>query len=205
MCSNHKKLLYLASSSQSRYDLLVSAGFDVHVLKQTYDEARCDWSLPLEKLVESIATAKMEHVLLPDCGDDEIFVITADTLCSDLAGTIYGKPRNREEAWKMIRALRESCRIATAFCLEKKYHIDGAWTTTGRITRVVVGYCICNLPDEWIEDYLEKTGVLNAAGALAIDGYGALFLKTVIGSYSGIIGLPLAELREALAELGFFH
>lgn len=205
MCApQEKKLIYLASSSKSRYDLLVSAGFDVHVLKQTCDETKCDYSLPLEKLVSSIALSKMEHVILPETNEYELYVLTADTLCSDLNGTIYGKPSTRDEARAMIKALRDSSRIATAFCLERKHRIEGVWQTTGRVTRVVTAYCICNLPDDWIEDYLDKTGVLNAAGALAIDGYGALFLKTVIGSYSGIIGLPLAELREAMTELGFF-
>lgn len=62
-----------------------------------------------------------------------------------------------------------------------------------------------DLPDEWIDSYLEKTGALSAAGALVIDDFGSLFFKSMAGSYTGIIGLPLSELREALSELGFFN
>lgn len=199
-----KKVLYLASGSQSRYNLLVAAGFNVQVLKQTCDETRCDWTLPMEQLVSAIAVAKMEHVVLPEGKQDDIYVITADTLCSDTKGTIYGKPRDRDEARVMIQALRESGRVATAFCLEKKRFENGSFQGIIRVTRVITGYCIFDIPDEWIEKYLDNTGALSAAGALVVDDYGALFVKTIIGSYSGIIGLPLAELREAMSELGFF-
>ncbi len=52
--------------------------------------------------------------------------------------------------------------------------------------------------------YFYKSKFPGASGAVAIEDYGAQFLKTVDGSHSAIIGLPLFELREALDELGFF-
>ena len=60
------------------------------------------------------------------------------------------------------------------------------------------------MPDNWIDIYLEKTPYLDVSGGMAIEKYGNQFLKTVQGSYSTIIGLPLFEVREALEKLGFF-
>lgn len=200
-----ERILYLASSSSSRYNLLAAAEFNVKVLKQTFDESTVSLSMPLEDLVSFIALRKMEHVIMPEQTDEDIYVITADTLCSDPAGVIYGKPRDRADAMRMIRALRDGSVIATGFCLEKKRYDGCEWKTIAAHTRVVTGYCTMDLPDEWIDSYLEKTGALSAAGALVIDDFGSLFFKSMAGSYTGIIGLPLSELREALSELGFFN
>jgi septum formation protein len=199
-----QKVLYLASSSKGRHELLTTAGFTVITLKQTYDEASCEWNIPPEQLVSRIALHKMEHVILPSDTVGEIFVVTADTLCTDLNGAIFGKPVNKENALAMIKALRNGSFISTAFCLDRKQNKEGSWVLVDRIERVVTGYCSFELPDEFIEEYMKRTNWLDLAGSLSIEGYGSLFLKKVIGSYSGIIGLPLCELREALSQLGFF-
>ncbi len=200
-----KRILYLASSSPSRYELLESVGFHVEVLKQTYDEDSCDWNIRAEDLVAQISRSKMEHVILPVEDQHELYVVTADTVCTDLVGTIYGKPKNQEHAVAMIKALRAGSYVFTAFCLDKKSKVNGTWVTDKRREKVITAYCEFELPDACINDYLKNTKSLEASGALIIGGYGSLFLKKIIGSYSGIIGLPLCELRESLAELGFFH
>ena len=60
-----KDVLLLASQSVSRQSLLQDSGIPFKVITQTADEKACDWSLTIEKVVESIALFKMKHVVMP--------------------------------------------------------------------------------------------------------------------------------------------
>lgn len=203
--SNAANILYLASKSASRHKLLIDSLIPFTVIGQEADEAKCDWGLPLEQLVQSISRYKMEHAILPQGKEGDVcFVLTADTLSQDLDGTINGKPMDRADAVAMINRAREGSRLATAFCLERKIYRDDTWIADKRIERCVTAQYIFAIPDEWVEPYIDATIALSASNAIVIDGFGAQFLKTIDGSYSTIIGLPMFELREALEQLGFF-
>lgn len=200
-----KNILYLASQSLSRQQLLSEAQIPFELLSQTADEAACDWGLPLHKLVASIALYKMEHADLSGIDHDkEIFVLTADTLSQDGNGAIQGKPKDRADAIEKIKQARGGTRLCTGFCLDKKVWRDGAWQTVERIEEVVHARYKFIIPDEWIEIYLDKSPGLHCSNAIAVEQYGGQFLKEVQGSYSAIVGLPLYEVREALEKLGFF-
>jgi predicted house-cleaning NTP pyrophosphatase (Maf/HAM1 superfamily) len=69
---------------------------------------------------------------------------------------------------------------------------------------VVTADYVFDVPDAWLDIYLEKSRGLVASGAIAIEEFGSQFLKTVHGSYTTIVGLPMYELREALEKIGFF-
>jgi septum formation protein len=199
-------LLYLASSSASRKQLLHESKIPFVCVQQTADESHCDHSLPLEKLVATIAAYKMEHVVMP-AGKREgelAYVITADTLAQDVDGTIQGKPFDRADAVAKIKSARNGSHISTGFCLEKKRWNGEQWETVARHEEVVSATCRYVVPDQAIEYYLDNTSALSASGAIILEGFGQQFLQTVNGSYSTIIGLPLAEVRAALQELGFF-
>lgn len=202
-----KHTLLLGSKSYSRKLLLDLAKIPYLVVNQEADEAQCDWGLPMQQLVENIALHKMEHVIVPTGKKegDVAFVLTADTLSLEHDGKISGKPVDREDALNKIRRAREGMRTGTAFCLDKKIWRDGAWHTEKRIARYVDAEYTFAIPEEWVEPYIEHSIGLKAAGAIAIEQYGAQFLKEIRGSYSTIVGLPLFEVREALQELGFFN
>ena len=200
-----KNVLCLASQSQSRQLLLKESGIPFILLSQSADEQACDWTLPLDKLVASIARHKMEHAQLPAGKEGEIiFVLTADTLSQDLDGTINGKPENRADAIDKIKRARNGSRLSTGFCLDKKVFKQGAWQLERRIEKVVSAEYTFAIPDEWIEPYLANTMALSCANAIAIEQYGTQFLKELRGSYSAIVGLPMFELRQSLEQLGFF-
>ena len=200
-----KKFLYLASQSPSRQQLLREANIPFQLLKQTADEAACDWGLPLDQLVASIALHKMESVDLSELDKgSEFFVLTADTLSQDENGTIQGKPKDRADAIEKIKQARDGTRTDTGFCLDKKVWRDGAWKVIERIEQVVHAHYKFSIPDEWIEIYLETSIGLHCSNAIAVEGYGAQFLKEVQGSYTTIVGLPMYELRQELQKVGFF-
>ena len=199
-----QNILYIASKSKSRKKLLQEARIPFEVLEQDADENQCDWSLPLQDLVTSIAHCKMEHVIMPTGTQGQIaFVVTADTLSIDPTGKIRGKPIDQQEAIEMLQAAGLGVNICgTAFCLEKKVFANNSWTTQEKIVGYAQAFYEFQIPDSWISDYLKTTNALEAAGAIKIED-GKQFVKSINGSYSAIIGLPMFELREALIQIGF--
>lgn len=211
-----KNILFFGSKSQSRRMLLEESQIPFIVVDQNADESQCDWGIPLPQLVLNIAIYKMQHVVLP-AGTHEgqvCYVLTADTMSHDKTGTIHGKPVDRADAIAKIKAARDGSFLCTAFCLDKKvwrparrsFSEGGtdAWVIEERIADIVFAEFLYIVPDDWIEIYLEETPYLDVSGAIAVEKFGNQFLKTIQGSYSTIVGLPLFEVRQALEKLGFF-
>ena len=198
------KTLFLASKSESRQNLLRESKINFKLVDQNFDESLCDRNLPLRKLVESIAQKKMEHVILPDANEqDSCLVLTADTMGIDREGKIHGKPKDKEDAIRMIKSFQNGSLTGTAICLEQRNWVSGQWEYQKRIVRYAQAEYLFFIPDKYIEWYLdnfENEGYLNVSGAVQIEGIGAQFLKNLNGSYSAVLGLPLYELRGALEE-----
>lgn len=202
-----KNVLYLGSKSQSRRMLLQESFIPFIIVDQDADEHHCDWSLPLGELVLTIALYKMEHTLLPDGKHegDICFVLTADTMAYDINGLINAKPKDKQEAIDQIKMARYGSSLYTGFCIDKKMWCNNAWILQERIAEVVTADFVVAIADDIIEEYLSHIPFLDVAGSIAIERYGNQFLKTVSGSYSAIVGLPLFEVRQALTQLGFFE
>ena len=200
-----ENILYLASSSESRKNLLQKARIPFAIIEQNADESLCDWNMPLQQLVESIAQYKMEHVIMPPAIEDAIaFVLTADTLSIDTTGKIRGKPKDMADAIAMLKAACGPNNICgTAFCLDKKIYQNGKWHTRQRIIGYAQARYEFEIPHEYAANYITDVSALKAAGAIKIED-GAQFVKAIHGSYSAIVGLPMFELRCALTEIGFY-
>lgn len=201
-----KHILYLGSTSKSRHRLLSQANIPFTIVPQTSDETVCDWSLPFGEIVTAIAVGKMAHVTLPAGNEgDCCFVLTADTLCADERGTIFGKPESLEHARSMLRALQPSGRVGTAFCIERKIWQSGAWQTEKQTIQFIETAFRLSMSDNWIEAYIATVpGLYSISGALNVDEYGAQFLQSISGSYTALLGLPMVELRNALEAMSFF-
>jgi septum formation protein len=200
------KILFLGSSSAIRQQLLKEMGINFHAVSHQAREESCYWGLPLEQLAPTIALAKMESLLLPkNLQDGTYFVLTADSIAADQHGRLYAKPADRADAVQMIKALRGSGRVATAFCLDKKQLKNGSWQNEVRILKTAIAAYEFHMPDDWINRYLDATPHYQSiCGGLTIEGFGAQFLQSVDGSYSTILGLPVYQVREALEQLGFY-
>ncbi len=199
-------ILYLASKSSSRRHLLDEANIAYEIIEQDAPETSYTVSNSLGVIVKQIALEKMDYVALPKGVDGQvIYVLTADTLCRDVDGNILFKPVDYQDAVKTVKRLRsKDIFIYTGFCLDKKVFKNNSWMTCERILDAVGASCIVDVPDDSIETYFESTNALCASGSLIIDNFGMQFVKSVNGSYSAIIGLPLFEIRESLCKLGFF-
>jgi len=205
------KKLYLASKSQGRQWLLNECGIPFELVKQEADEYSCDWGMPLQKLTESLAQLKMEHVILPDGQDgQQIVVLTADTLGIDKQGNIHGKPRDKTDAIRMLQEFRKGAITGSGFCLERKLYEDGQWVTQEQYVGYGQAEYIFDVPDKFLDDYFKKleelTGFnyLKLSGGFSISGYGMQFLKMLHGSYTSVIGLPMYKLHQSLDAIGFF-
>lgn len=202
-------ILYIASQSVSRQQLLREAGISFVVIPQTADERTCPWEGSLQQVVVSIARLKMQHAILPEpttISEDMIYVLTADTMGSDEQGIIRGKPASLAEAIEYIRAVRnQTLTVTTAYCIAR-YHRSGAsWVAGLQEESVVTARCLFSVPDHWLDRYITCSAALSSSGAVAIEGFGSRFTVAVDGSYTAIMGLPIHELTMHLDALGFFN
>lgn len=125
------------------------------------------------------------------------WIAGADTLIS-LDGEIFGKPKDREDAWRMLSLFRgRSHEVSTGMALynSRKNELD-----CRSITSIV---CFSQLRDSEIEWYLDTGEWQGVAGAYKIQGLAACFIPEIKGSYSSIVGLPLHEFYAMLKDNGY--
>lgn len=201
-----KHPLYLASSSYSRKRLLELSNIPFVIVTQDADESVCSMDQPLEILVQQLAELKMDHIDLPQ-GQEEGqvgFFLTADTLTMDPDNKLHGKPIDRKDAIEMLKACRQGAIVGTSFCLERKLFTNGQWQRQERIVEYDRAYCVVDVPDAFLDFYLDRVPFTQVSGGITIEGFGEQFVKEVNGCYSAIIGLPMYKLRDALYKLGFY-
>lgn len=200
-----KHTLYLASGSQSRKRLLELANIPFTLISQDADESQCSLKQPLEELVQEIAKLKMEHIILPDGQEGEIaYFLTADTMTIDPSNQFHGKPEDREQAISMLKACRQGAIVGTSFCLERKLYKNNQWQTQEQITGYDRAWCVVDVPDEFLDFYLDSVPFTSVSGGITIEGFGEQFVKEINGCYSAIIGLPMYKVRDSLYKLGFY-
>jgi len=202
-------ILYIASQSKSRHDLLRAMGVDFRVLTHASSEEETDMTLPFAEYVMAIATHKMDNVMLPSLQEvrqPSLFVLTADTLIRTMGShEVLGKPKDYNDARRMIRLLREEgVEVMTGCCVRKYQQQANGWKLEAErlwSTGAYVEYIIDEALVDW---YFQKMPhALQVCAGCMIEAVGQLFLKRIDGSYSATLGLPLFELRQELIDLDF--
>ena len=194
--------LILASASPRRSELLTSAGFEFEVMAANVAEDRDGADSPAG-LVERLALAKATEVAGRLEAKDEAVVLGADTIVvlgGMLDGNILGKPVSEDDARQMLTALsgREHD-VVTGVALVAA---GGARTVTAHtvtahdVTRVVFRA----LTEPEIENYVRGGEPMDKAGAYAIQGTASRFVTRIEGSYSNVMGLPVALVDRLLRE-----
>lgn len=123
----------------------------------------------------------------------------APVLCSDttvaLGRTIYGKPEDKQDAKRMLAELAgHSHRVLTAVAVQSGRKRFEALSTS-RVTFEA-------MTNKQISAYVATGEPLGKAGAYAVQGRAALYITSISGSYSGIMGLPIRETALLLAAAG---
>lgn len=179
--------LVLASASPRRHQLLSEIVGRFAVVPSDIPEV----PLPdetAEAFAQRIAAEKAADVARrhPDA-----FVLGADTVVV-VDGAILGKPRDREDARRMLHLLSgRSHAVLTAVAL-----LGPAGVRAQLIVRSDVEFR--HLSPSEIEEYLDTAEPYDKAGAYAVQGAAAKFVVQVQGSYSNVVGLPLAEVAALL-------
>ena len=180
--------ILLASASPRRRALLESAGVRVLVLPPAVDEVEADGESPAD-LAARLARDKVWAV------DDDrgLAVLAADTVVA-LGGRSLGKPLDERAAAAMLRRLSgEEHEVITSWYIR---HEDRE--RSGQVHTTV---WFRSLNDDEITRYVATGEPLDKAGAYGIQGGGAALVDRVSGSYTNVIGLPLAEVLWDLEEL----
>lgn len=197
--------LYLASGSATRKKLLTLSQIPFHIVQQTADESQASLQQSLQSLVLELAQLKMNHIVYPEGKEGDIaFFLTADTMTIDPEGNLYGKPIDRADAVSMLKVCRKGTTVGTAFCLERKMFSGGRWVTQERVVDYDEAWCVIDVPDSFVDFYLDSISFMDFSGSVTIEGFGDQFVREVRGSYSSVLGLPMYKVRDALYRLGFY-
>ena len=181
--------LVLASASPRRRELLGQLGFNSVVRVADVDETSLqgETSVDLVKRLAQLKGAAAER------SSDEV-VIAADTIVS-LEGKSLGKPADKQHGIDMLMALSgRRHEVVTGVCVLLGEQTLSTTVTTG------VHMGAISLADA--SRYWDSGEPADKAGAYAIQGYGAVFIKSIEGSYSNVVGLPLYETAQMLEQLG---
>ena len=182
--------LILASASPRRAELLRAAGFDFDTVAVDVDETPREGEAPAA-YVRRLAAEK-SAAAIHDAPND-VVVLAADTAVV-LDGDILGKPRDDREAAVMLRRLSGRRHdVLTGVSLRK-----GAYEI-GRVETTAVHFA--PLGDAEIAWYVGSGEGRDKAGAYAVQGLASRFIPRIEGSYSNVVGLPVAAVFELWREL----
>jgi septum formation protein len=183
--------LILASASPRRKELLVQLGVRCEVFPADIHECPEPGETP-EAYVRRVAADKSAEVLRASGG--RLPVLAADTEVV-LDGEILGKPRDFAHAREMLSRLsgREHLVLSAVSLRSGASHFETLCVSTVAFREITA--------DE-LAAYWASGEPLGKAGAYAIQGRGAIFIRHLAGSHSGVMGLPLFETAGLLAQIG---
>ncbi|WP_297476317.1 Maf-like protein [Thermococcus sp.] len=182
--------LILASASPRRREILSRFIPEFEVVPSKASE-ECSLREP-RRYALTLACRKAREVHSRVSSDST--VIGADTVVS-VDGRILGKPKDGEEAFRMLKLLsRKVHRVTTGYCI-----IYGGKEHPGTAVTEVK---FRELDDALIRAYIATGEPMDKAGAYGIQGRGALFVEWIRGDYYNVVGFPLAIVWK-LKELDF--
>ena len=183
--------LVLASASPRRAELLRQMGVNFEQLALDLDEQQKAGELPEDYVVR---LAREKSAAAQQRLQDDRVVLAADT-CVVQDGQILGKPVDHFDGLAMLARLsgREH-RVLTAVCVRRGEQLLEDLSDTA--VRFV------NLSREQCEAYLLTDEPWDKAGGYGIQGLAGTFVESIMGSYSGVVGLPMAQTWQLLQQVG---
>lgn len=183
----------LASASPRRRELLEQVGVRAIVQSVDIDESRRPGE-PVKQYVQRLAMEKAERGYAIIKNSQKLPVVGSDTIVI-IDGIILGKPENRQQAKQMLQQLsgqKHTVLTSVAIVTEDKKVID---TSSSEVL-------FNKLELQEIEEYVATGEPDDKAGSYAIQGLAAQFVKSLNGSFSGVMGLPLFETVQLLKQCG---
>jgi len=199
-----EKHIYLASRSARRRDLLKQMGVNFEMLllregagrdadfdeKQLENESPRDYVVRVARLKAEAGWLRLEQRRLMRHP-----VLAGDTTVA-LNNTILAKPKDRDDAVAMLKKLSGTeHQVFTGIAVKFHDALQEALSVTEVRMRV--------LTDDEIRRYVASGDAMDKAGAYGIQGKASMFIESINGSYSGVVGLPMYETSQLLAHFGF--
>jgi septum formation protein len=184
--------IYLASASPRRRELLQQIGVPFRLVGTELDETPRLSEAPAA-YVSRLAAAKAAAGWLSRSAANAP-VLAADTAVV-LDGAILGKPRDQDDAERMLLKLSgRTHEVMTAVAVRSSAGCEI------KVSNSLVTFRTLDAAE--IRAYWDTGEPRDKAGAYAIQGYAAIFIADLRGSYSGVMGLPLFETAELLKSAG---
>lgn len=183
----------LASASPRRRELLEQIGITVRVQAVDIDESRKPNEAVMD-FVQRLAMEKAQRGYDTAKNDEALPVLGSDTIV-EIDGDVLGKPEDRQHAREILMMLSgqvHEVHTSVAIVSHDKKIIDTSSTQVHFKT----------LEADEIDSYISTGEADDKAGAYAIQGIAAQFVKNINGSYSGVMGLPLYETTRLLKQCG---
>ena len=178
----------LGSASPRRKEILTQAGIDFEVLVSDCEE-RITSTIPSE-IVSGLSGQKADDVwdravrLYGSSGD--LLVIGADTIVA-FGNTVFGKPKDREDAVRMLKTL--------SGMTHQVYTGVTVITSDKRITFAdCTDVTMYDVSDREIDEYVSTGEPMDKAGAYAIQGGYARYIRGINGEYNNVVGFPVARM-----------
>lgn len=184
--------IFLASKSPRRRELLQDMGISYEIISTDVEED-FNPSLSPEEVVMFLSKLKLSPINMSQYPDNTIF-IACDTIVV-MDGQILGKPKNSEEAVRMVRAL------------SGRTHVVYSGLTVATPQRTLTDYRATDvsfeeLSEEEIEYYVRKYRPLDKAGAYGVQEWiGCMGIKSIEGSFYNVMGLPTCLLWDMLKQV----
>jgi septum formation protein len=191
--------IVLASASPRRQELLRNAGIPFTVQPADIDETPLAGESPRE-CAERLAR---EKALVVFQRNPQQWVLGADTIVV-VDDIILGKPRDAEEAARMLRLLSgRTHAVITGVCLVGPV-ASGQWSVASNTNTASESTLVtfCELSDDEIRFYIATGEPMDKAGAYAIQGMASRWIPRIEGDYSNVVGLPVALVCAMLRERG---
>lgn len=189
------KPFILASNSPRRKDFLSELGLDFTIEVREIDESPRHSEDPV-RYVERMARQKASAVaaLFPTQ-----YIVAADTAVC-LGETILGKPRDERDAVNMLMMLAGRAHVVrSGICLLNRQ------MEREQVVSVATEVFFTDFSEPVARSYVEEGESMDKAGAYGIQGKGAFLVRRISGSYTNVVGLPLAEVVELLQEDGIIR
>jgi len=187
-------MLVLASASPRRKELLTQAGFAFRVHASSIPEEHRDAEDPIAfatRLAREKAQAVFTGLASHDSENDPLLVLGADTVVVSPAREILGKPKDANDAARMLRQLAAGTHsVITGVAVVSRSGVEVA----AELTYVTM----TTISEVEIEAYINTGEPMDKAGAYAIQGYAAAWIPRIHGCYFNVVGLPLALVSSML-------
>lgn len=181
-------MLVLASASPRRRELLTQAGFTFRAHASLVPEESREAEDPIAlatRLAREKAQTVFTELAAQDSETDPLLVLGADTVVLSPAKEILGKPKDANDAARMLRLLSGATHsVITGVAVVSRTGVEVA----SELTYVSMS----TISEVEIESYIQTGEPMDKAGAYAIQGYAALWIPRIHGCYFNVVGLPLA-------------